>query len=56
VNDDEHEIMHAINYDPEETAKSCYILYVEHAFARKINYDKIIIDLADKKFRRSPTT
>jgi len=26
VNDDEHEIMHAINHGPEKTAKPCYSL------------------------------
>ena len=35
--------------------QSLAILYVEHALARKIKYDKIISDFADKKSRRSPT-
>jgi len=34
--------------------QSLAILYVEHALARKIKYDKIISDFADKKSRRSP--
>jgi len=35
--------------------QSLAILYVEHALARKIKYDKIISDFADEKSRRSPT-
>jgi len=35
--------------------QSLAILYVEHASSRKIRYDKIISDFADKKSRRSPT-
>jgi len=35
--------------------QSLAILYVEHALARKIKYDKSISDFADKKSRRSPT-
>jgi len=31
--------------------RSLVILYAEHALARKIKYDKIISDFADKKFR-----
>jgi len=57
TNHDEHEILHAINHDPEKTKRrqSLAILYVEHALARKIKYDKIIRDFEDEKSRLSPT-
>jgi len=36
--------------------QSVVILYAEQALARKIEYDKIISDFADKKSRQTPTT
>ena len=35
--------------------RSLAILFVEHVSARKLKYDKITSDFAEKRFRQSPT-